>query len=424
MMCFNEADGKFLWQAVHDKLPSGQVNDWPREGICSSPYVEGNRLYYVSNRCEVVCADTEGFLDGKNDGVQDEKYKGERDADVVWRLDMMGELGVFPHNLATCSPLAVGDTLFLITSNGVDKDHINLPKPEAPSFLAVEKKTGKVKWKSNVTTANLLKPGADLKELSDKGLVVMHGQWSNPVYAEVEGKGQIIFPGGDGWVYAFEPDSDKIIWKFDCNPKSAVYILGGEGTRNDFVSTPVVHDNRLYIGVGQDPEHDLGVGHFWCIDLVKATKVGGDVSPVNDNFDPKAGANKKSALAWHYGGVIDPPPEEGRTYRFGRTMSTAAVHDGLCYLGEQEGILHCLDAKTGEKYWEHDMEAATWSSPYWVDGKVYMGHDKRKVLIFEHGKGKKKLGEVNMGGLVRATPTVVNGVLYVMTENKLYAIAR
>ena len=74
-MCFRESDGKFLWQAVHDKLAAGRVNDWPEEGICSSPFVEGNRLYYVSNRCEVICADTEGFLDGKNDGVQDENYK-------------------------------------------------------------------------------------------------------------------------------------------------------------------------------------------------------------------------------------------------------------------------------------------------------------------------------------------------------------
>src|SRR5437764_9525470 len=99
IMCFRESDGEFLWQAVHDKLEAGQVNDWPREGICSTPFVEGNRLYYVSNRCEVVCADTEGFHDGKNDGEQDEKYKTETDADFIWRLDMMKELDVFPHNL-------------------------------------------------------------------------------------------------------------------------------------------------------------------------------------------------------------------------------------------------------------------------------------------------------------------------------------
>ena len=58
-MCFDEANGEFQWQSVHEKLPGGQVVDWPLEGICSSPHVEGDRIYYVCNRCEVVCADVE-----------------------------------------------------------------------------------------------------------------------------------------------------------------------------------------------------------------------------------------------------------------------------------------------------------------------------------------------------------------------------
>ena len=102
-MCFDEKTGKFLWQAVHDKLPSGSVNDWPHEGICSTPAVEGDRVYYVSNRCAVVCADVNGFADG-NQGIQTEKYKDATDADVIWEYDMMKELNVFPHNMAACSP--------------------------------------------------------------------------------------------------------------------------------------------------------------------------------------------------------------------------------------------------------------------------------------------------------------------------------
>jgi outer membrane protein assembly factor BamB len=428
IMCFEEATGKFLWQSVHDKLPAGMVHDWPREGICSSPVVEGKRLWYVSNRCEVVCATTEGLTNGKNEGpFKDEKYKDKTDADIIWKLDMIGDLGVFPHNLATCSPLIVGDTLFVITSNGVDEFHIKIPKPQAPSFLAIDKNTGKVKWSNNLPTKNLLEPGADLKHLVDRGLVMMHGQWSNPVYAEVDGKGEIIFPGGDGWIYAFEPEKGELIWKFDANPKNAIYKLGGKGTRNDFVASPVVHKNKLYIGVGQDPEHDRGVGHFWCIDIEKATKLKGDVSPElvagDDGKAQKGKPNPNSAVAWHYGGLIDPVPEEGREYYFGRTMSTASVHDGLCFIAEQEGTLHCLDAETGKEYWQHDMQAATWSSPAFVDGKIYMGNDKNKLLIFKHDKTKNKIAEIDMKGMVRATPVACNGVLYVMTENKLYAIA-
>jgi outer membrane protein assembly factor BamB len=420
IMCFDEKTGKFLWQIVHDKLPAGRVNDWPEEGICSSPVVEGNLLYYVNNRSEVVCADVNGM-------------PGTQDGKIIWKLDMIKELGNFPHNLSTCSPLIVGDLLFVITSNGVDEGHINIPKPEAPSFLALNKKTGKVLWQSNLPSIKLVEQikagkGASIKALVDKGELLMHGQWSNPVYTVTNGKAQIIFPGGDGWMYGFEPPTGKLLWKFDCNPKDSKYVLGGKGTRNDFVSTPVVHDNRLYIGVGQDPEHNEGVGHLWCIDLVKALEKGAvnknnDVSPVNDKFDPKAAANKDSALAWHFGGLGDPKKLK-RNYYFGRTLSTCAVHDGLLYTGELAGFVHCIDAKTGEQYWQHDMGASTWSSPYWVDGKVYFGNDDGKVIIFAHGKQKKIVNEVEMNKAVRATPVAVNGTLFVMTENKLYAIGK
>jgi outer membrane protein assembly factor BamB len=230
LMCFDEDTGKFLWQAVHDKLESGMVNDWPREGLPTMPTVQGNRLYYVSNRCEVLCADTEGFLDGKNDGMQGEKYQTKTDADIVWRLDMMKELKVFPHNMSLCAPLLVGDLLFVVTSNGVDENHVNLPSPNAPSFIAVNKKTGKVVWQSNL-------PGKN----------VMHGQWSNATYADVAGVKQVIFPGGDGWLYAFDPPTGKLIWKFDCNPKGAKYELGGTGDKSDFIATSVVYEGRLYI---------------------------------------------------------------------------------------------------------------------------------------------------------------------------------
>src|SRR5262249_59143513 len=113
-----------------------------------------------------------------------------------------------------------------------------------------------------------------------------------------------------------------------------------------------------------------------------------------------------------------------RNYNFGRTMSTASVHDGLCYIAEYDGFIHCLDARTGKKYWDHDMQADTWSSPYWVDGKVYIGNEAGRMLVFAHGKEKKLLQEIQMKGKIRATPVVTNGVLYIITENpcRLYAI--
>src|SRR5687767_11681085 len=108
LMAFRESDGQFLWQNTHEKLAAGRVNDWPYQGVCSSPLVEGDRLYYVSNRGEVVALDVQGFRDGgENDGpVTDEKLTGQENADVLWRFDMMEEVGAFPHNMSNASPVS------------------------------------------------------------------------------------------------------------------------------------------------------------------------------------------------------------------------------------------------------------------------------------------------------------------------------
>jgi len=429
MMCFDEKTGQFLWQAVHDKLPSGLVNDWPHEGICSSALIEGDRVYYVSNQCRVVCVDLEGFANG-NQGMVDEKYKDKTDADFIWEMDMMKDLGVFPHNLAVCSPLIVGDIIFIITANGVDAEHLNIPAPDAPSFIALDKKTGKLLWKD-----------------ASPGRAIMHGQWSNPVYAVIKGVPQVIFPGGDGILYAFKPDSGKLLWQFHCNPLDAKYELGGRGTKSDFIATPVIYNDLIYIGTGQDPEHLDGIGHLWCIDSSKATETNTDLTPKDQSFDPKSPKNKDSGLVWHFGGKEE-RKDAKREFVFGRTMSTCAIIDDILYVAELNGFFFCLNAKTGEKYYHFDLKSGVWGSPYFVDGKVYIGNESGDLFIFRHDKAPVKMDEedakdakdrkaikkkvtdtylikqIAIDEPLRSTPVVNNGVLYLMSERSLFAVAK
>ena len=379
VMAFALADGTFLWQSAHAKLPSGMVNDWPMQGVCSTPYIEGDRIYYVSNRAEVICADTEGFKDGENDGpFTSETENTPIDEDIVWKYDLMAELNVFPHNLAAGSPIVVGDIVYTVTGNGVDEGHVTIPSPDAPSFVAVNKNTGKLVWDD-----------------ASPGTSILHGTWSNPSSAVIKGKPQVIIPGGDGWVYSFEPLTGKLIWKFDANPKDAVYVLGGSGTRNEIIATPVIYDDKVFVAVGQDPEHGEGIGHLWAIDATME----GDVTG-------------KGAL-WHRGGND-----------FHRTISTVAIHDGLLYAADLSGFLYCLDVKTGAHYWTHDMEAAVWGSPFVADGKVYLGDEDGDVEILKEGKTKQLIAKMNMGNTVYTTPVAKDGVLYVVSRTKLFALAK
>ena len=372
LMAFRESDGEFLWQQTHVKLESGRANDWPFQGVASSPLVEGERLYYVSNRGVVHCLDIQGFRDNENDGpFKDEKLTGQFDADVIWTFDMMEEVGSYPHNMSNSSPVAWGDLLYVSTSNGQDESHVNIPSPRAPAIIALNKNSGELAWEDN--------------SVEDR---ILHGQWSTPTVGRIGGVLQVVSAQGDGWIRGYEAESGKKLWEFDTNPKDAVWPR----TRNELISTPVIYEDRVYIANGQDPEHGEGVGHFYAIDPTKR----GDIT--------------KSGLIWHFDKIR-------------RSISTPAIADGLVYLPDFSGYFHCLDAKTGQLYWTHDMLAAIWASPMVVDGKVYLGDEDGDVVVMAHSKDLKVLAEINMGSAVYATVTPANGTLYLNNRSQLFAIA-
>ena len=357
LMCFRESDGKFLWQHTNEKLPSGRANDWPYQGVCSSPLVEGDRLYYVSNRCELVCLDTHG------DGSGNPK--------VIWKFDMMEEVGSQPHNMSNSSPVSYGDLIFVGTANGQDESHVHIPSPRAPSMIAVNKNTGKLVW-----------------EVNNVGERILHGQWSSPAVGKVGDVWQVMVGEGDGWIRSYEVLTGKKLWEFDLNPKDSVWPK----TRNEVIATPVIWENKVFIANGQDPEHGEGVGHLYSIDATKR----GDIT--------------ETGRLWHYDKIR-------------RSISTGAVYNGLLFYSDFSGFLHCLDESTGKPYWTHDLLSAVWGSPMVIDGKVYLGDEDGDVVVLEASKEKKLIAQMNMGSSVYATVVPANGTLFVMNRNQLWALS-
>ena len=395
--------GDFLWQLVVPKLASGKVNDWELLGILSSPDIEGDTCYLVTSRCEVLALDMNGQSNGNQGTFQSEgQYMAgpgkppvevtPKDADILWKYDMMDELGVFPHNASNCSVITIGDKLFACTSNGMDWTHVNVPSPQSPSFIALDKKTG----------AFLAEDDAAI------GPNIKHGQWTSPSVGEVAGKKQVYFGGGDGVLYAFNPepvkegDSSYIkkVWWFDCVPEEYKHDASGKPIKypaaegpSEINATPVFYKNRIYVAIGQDPEHGEGVGRLVCVDATKT----GDIT--------------KTGLIWDYKDIH-------------RSISTVSIDpdNGLLFVADFSGFVHCLDAETGKVYWTHDLQANIWGSTMVADGKVFVGDFDGDFITFADSKEKKILSQINMNAPVLSTPVVANGTIYIETQTHLYAV--
>ena len=395
--CLDEETGEFLWQLNIPKLGTGKVSDWEFLGICSSPAVEGNRVYLVTNRCEVICLDTEGMANGNDGPYQDEgQYMAGQgkppmevtatDADIIWVMNMIDECGVFPHNITSCSVMVVGDQVWTSTSNGVDYGHVETPAPNAPCLICVDKNTGELL-------------GEEASGLSER---IFHSNWSSPAYLEADGKELVIFGGPDGVLYAFstepKPDGEGFnllqeVWRYDCNPPE-YRVKDGKPLRyatthgpSEVLATPVVHDGLIYALIGQDPEHGEGDGNLVCVD-------------------------PNGKRVWGY-------------QKIHRSLSTLSVADGLLFAADYSGFIYCVDAKTGEEYWVHDAAAHVWGSTLVADGKLFLGTEDGFLTILPATKeyDRDKVKEVDTTSPIYSSPVAANGVLYVATHTHLFAIA-
>jgi len=101
-----------------------------------------------------------------------------------------------------------------------------------------------------------------------------------------------------------------------------------------------------------------------------------------------------------------------------------AIDDGLLYVADFSGYLHCLDAATGAELWVYDTFSAVWGSPLVVDDKVYLGDEDGDVVVLRAGRELEKLAEPNIGSAIYGAPIAANGVLFVNSVSELFALSR
>jgi outer membrane protein assembly factor BamB len=416
LRCFRESDRATVYERCSDPLPL-RVHDSGWTGIGGSPLVEGDHLWYVTNRWEVVCLDIGPLL--RSVGPPKER----------WIVDMVKEFGVFPRATVMGPPRhcsiapSLGDRIFVTTGNGTDDADIGAPAPKAPALVCLDKNNGKALWTDR-------SPGGN----------VHCTEASSPLVAEIAGRTQVIVPQGDGWLRSFDPTDGKILWSFDLNRKETILISGGPGTRNFSWSSPVLYENRIYVTTGQMAENGEGPGRLLCVDPTKSGDISSElavdhegkqlpqrrVQAVIAKDGERAIPNPNSGLVWE----LDSSAKEFER-QYHRSLSSVAIHDGLLITTDLSGLVHCLDARTGKWHWSHDLFAASWTNPLIVNGHIFVTDEDGDVTILRLSADPKvaiptdsSLLDINVAQSIYASPVFANGTLYVATVDKLYAIGR
>lgn len=118
--------------------------------------------------------------------------------------------------------------------------------------------------------------------------------------------------------------------------------------------------------------------------------------------------------------------QEGHVWRIDDNtpdVPSPLVHDGLVYLCRENGVLLCLDAKTGERlYMERTHSQRHRGSPVYADGKIFLTARDGHVTVVKPGRKFEVLANNEIGEPVSSSPAIANGRIYLRSYEHLFAI--
>lgn len=363
MFCFRRS-GAAVWRADH---PQRSEIRSISQGIHSLPAVKEDRVYYYTNRGEIICADLNGFFDDKNDGpFEEETAVGRPHVDIVWKVDLIKDFGVNKRDAGDIynphpSVLLDGDLLYCITGHG--RDYVKGPDgkyvastPDAPSLVALDTATGGLRWKHHADNAR-----------------IRRGQWGAPsLFTTAGGEKRLAFSGGDAILYALDPNSGKVDWQTELEPADGKGFSSGH---------PCVWEDLLLIGLGEQ-----------CDD--------------GRNFSIVA-VTREGKIAWRF----VHPDLEG-------CIGSLVVKDGVAFACSNIDDLFALDARTGKLHTSHKTEGnRNFSSPLLVGDRLLLAAGDG---VFEFTADKsltpKRFWDC---GYLESDPVVVGNEIFVVNSREL-----
>jgi outer membrane protein assembly factor BamB len=198
VICYATADGKEVWRT---KVPSGPWFDGNSIYTAPTPVTDGKLVYAWFGSGVLAALD----FDGK----------------IIWRREHAGPYNVYPS--ITSSPVLYGDNVLILCDQNKDS-----------FLLAVDKKTGEVRWEEKRPKAR--------------------GTNSSPILLRVKDRDELIVCGGDA-LEGLDPANGKRLWWCDKD--------GGYWTSFTFGSGLLYADSGGGRGLAVDPsgEGDVNKTH-------------------------------------------------------------------------------------------------------------------------------------------------------------------
>lgn len=294
-----------------------------------TPVIEEGRVYVHFGSYGTACLDT-------------------RTGKTLWeRSDLPCDHATGPGS----SPILHGD-LLIFHMDGRDVQYV----------VALDKKTGKTRWKTD-RTIDLSKQAPDMRRA-----------FSTPIVIDVDGAPRLISTGSQA-TYAYEPSTGKEVWR--------LYHKGFSQS-----SRPVLGDGLLFLNTG------------FVRPQLLAVRPGG-----------KGDVTGKDAIAW-------------TARRSVPTMPSPLFLDGRIYIVSDGGVASCLDAKTGKSLWRERIGGEHSASPIHAGGRIYFFDREGGTVVISPGPTFKKLAENRLDSGFMASAAVVGDAFIFRTKKHLYRIEK
>jgi outer membrane protein assembly factor BamB len=87
------------------------------------------------------------------------------------------------------------------------------------------------------------------------------------------------------------------------------------------------------------------------------------------------------------------------------------------------GIASCLDAKTGNPYWQVRLGGNHSASPIYADGRIYFLSEEGESVVIAPGKKYQVLATNQLDGQTLASMAVSSGSIFVRSQTHLYRLS-